>query len=256
LNEFTIRPAKHLLYEDNHLLVIDKPAGVATMGASRNEPSVARAAAAFIKQKYAKPGNVYIGVVSRLDRLVSGVLILARTSKAASRLSAQLRARSPSKRYVALVEFSAQQSGLDEDQAWIRLEDYVRKNDTRRRMEVAAEGATGAQWACLSYRRLSRNRRMMAVEVDLHSGRKHQIRLQLATAGLPIIGDRKYGSQRAFSHGIALHCFRTTIEHPTLKTPMTFSSPPPAEWNRLSRPLTQEVSKRIQAVRSLGEPSD
>ncbi len=100
-------------FEDNHLLVVDKPAGIATMGAASGEPTMARQAAAYLKQKYGKPGNVFVGVVSRLDRLVSGVLVLARTSKAASRLSEQIRQHTTLKRYLAIVEGSLQRAKLD-----------------------------------------------------------------------------------------------------------------------------------------------
>ncbi|MEZ6135255.1 MAG: RluA family pseudouridine synthase [Pirellulaceae bacterium] len=215
-----------VLYEDNHLLVVDKVAGIATMGTASDVPTVARQAAQYLKQKYNKPGNVFVGVVSRLDSLVTGVLILARTSKAASRLSAQIRQQLPQKRYLALVE------GVLPNKMgpWWQLDDWVAKHEGQHRMQIVPKGYQSAQLASLRVRTLAVGARASMVEIELLTGRKHQIRLQLSAAGCPVLGDRKYESTRMFPAGIALHCARVKIEHPTLRATMTFTSLPDEAW--------------------------
>lgn len=215
-----------ILHEDNHLLVVNKPAGIATMGVTEDEPSVAKLAKEYLKEKYQKPGNVYLGVVSRLDALVSGVLVFARTSKAAARLSEQFRERETGKIYWAVVEKLPQASSRE-------LVHWVKKDEHHQRMVVTSPQATGAQEARLSYRPLQKLSRGELLEVELLTGRKHQIRLQLATVGAPILGDRKYGSEKPFPHGIALHARQLTLTHPTTKEPLSFIAPLPAAWSKL-----------------------
>ncbi|WP_254507042.1 RluA family pseudouridine synthase [Anatilimnocola floriformis] len=215
-----------ILYEDNHLLVVNKPAGIATMGVTDDEESVAKLAKEYLKEKYQKPGNVYLGVVSRIDRLVSGVLVFARTSKAAARLSEQFRERETAKIYWAVVE-KLPRGGTQE------LVHWMLKDERHQRMVVTAPRATGAQEARLIYRPLQKVKRGELLEVELLTGRKHQIRLQLSTVGSPILGDRKYGSEQWFDHGIALHSRQLTIAHPTKQESLTFVAPLPAAWSKL-----------------------
>ncbi|MEO2023478.1 MAG: RluA family pseudouridine synthase [Pirellulaceae bacterium] len=212
-----------ILYEDNHLLVVDKPAGLATMGVAPEIPSLLSEAKRYIKQKYEKPGNVYLGIVSRLDAPVTGVMVLARTSKAAARLTEQFRSKQVQKAYWALVP-----PGLAADQATLR--DWVRKDERHRRMHVAREDVTGAKEAILDYRTLQSNRRSTLLEVDLQTGRKHQIRLQLSHDGYPILGDRKYGSEVSFPKGIGLHAYSLSFQHPVQDQRMEFTAPLPASW--------------------------
>ncbi|MCA9126803.1 MAG: RluA family pseudouridine synthase [Planctomycetales bacterium] len=219
----------NVIYEDNHLLAIDKPAGLATMGSERGEATAARLAASYIKDKYRKPGNVFIGVVSRLDRLVSGVLLLARTSKAASRLSQQLRDREPEKSYLALVEGRLPKLSTA-CEGWYLLEDYLRKNESQQRMQVTHSRADGAQVAQLRCRAVAESSRETLLEIQLLTGRKHQIRVQLAQRDLPILGDRKYGSERQFGQGIALHCSRMLVKHPTGKQPISLEASATNHW--------------------------
>ncbi len=211
----------NVLYEDNHLLVLNKPAGIATMGVAEGDPSLLNDARQYIKQKYNKPGNVYLGVVSRLDRLVSGVIVLARTSKAASRLSAQLRDQQFQKTYWCLVP------RLPDGQPQGTCADYVVKRDELQKMVVVDSDQHGGKLARLKYRLLGQVDRDYRLEVDLETGRKHQIRVQLAERGAPILGDRKYGSRRKFSPGIALHSRSLTLMHPTKQERMTFEAPCP-----------------------------
>jgi len=217
-------PPLKVLYEDNHLLVVEKPAGLATQGVAEGAPSALTRAKAYLKQKYQKPGNVYLGVVSRLDAFVSGVLVLARTSKAADRLSEQFRTGGVQKVYQALVAQPPQPPAGE-------LSHWLLKNDKERLIEVAPPRTKNAQLARLSYRTLGKHRRGTLVEVELHTGRKHQIRVQLAEIGCAIVGDKKYGSRQPFAdQAIALHAVRLTLEHPTTKEQLTIESPLPKNW--------------------------
>ena len=228
-------PAKNLkpqlrtvLYEDNHLLVIDKPAGIATMGV-QSGPTLHSMAADYIGRKYNKPGKVFIGFVSRLDTVTSGVIVMARTSKAASRLTAQFatkEAGGPCKLYLAVV-----QGHLNKPADTLR--DLVYKDDQACRMRVSDNRRSDAKQATLAYETVAETEDATMVAVRLISGRKHQIRVQFADRGHPILGDRKYGSNKIFSHGIGLHSYKLSITHPTLKNRLDFFAPPPSSWNRL-----------------------
>lgn len=242
-----------VLYEDNHLLVLNKPSLIATMGAAPGEPSLVDDAKAYLRKKYNKPGNVFLGVVSRLDSHVSGAIIFARTSKSASRISKQFHDRSIEKRYWAIVEqtgipgFGKSNSGKSKSgksksgtQDRCTLENWVVKDDAARRMRCV-RGVDGgksftresAKRARLHYRvigqDLTKNRTLL--EVQLETGRKHQIRVQLAKAGMPILGDRKYNSDQPFPVGIALHCRSLQLRHPTKNEPLSFEAEVPKFWN-------------------------
>lgn len=226
----------HVIYEDNHLLVVRKPAGIATMGVGNEEHSMVDVAAKYLKEKYSKPGNVFVGVVSRLDKRVSGLLVLARTSKCASRLSDQIRRRRVQKRYLAWTS-----GAFDEAQnEWLECRDFIRKNENRQRMELAQPDAQDAQEAVLKMKFLAGNQQEALFEIDLITGRKHQIRLQLAHRGHPIVGDKKYGSERNFKDGIGLHCCMLEFEHPTQRNPMKFCDLPQTWPNRILGWLPKE----------------
>jgi 23S rRNA pseudouridine1911/1915/1917 synthase len=223
-------PQLTVLYEDNHLLVVDKPAGLPTMGAGEAEPSLWRLAKAYLKQKYGKPGNVYLGVVSRLDAWVTGVLVFAKTSKAAARLSDQFRRGEVEKLYWALVEKPPRPPAGS-------CADRIVKNERLHKMEITTEDDQAAEHdalslrdARLSYRTLRRIDQGAWLEVRLETGRKHQIRVQLAARGWPILGDAKYGATSRFPSGIALHSRELTLLHPVQKIRMTFRAPPPESW--------------------------
>ena len=196
-----------ILYEDNHLLAVNKPAGLPTMGVTEGSPSLWREAREYLKHRYQKPGNVYLGVVSRLDAVVSGVVLLARTSKAAARLTEQFRSRSVEKIYWAVV------AGWPEPPAG-ELIDWLYKDESRQRMALAAAPGGQGQQAVLRYRALRRIDRVSLVEIELVTGRKHQIRVQMAAHGHAILGDRKYGSPLPFAAGIALHARRLVSRAP------------------------------------------
>lgn len=234
-----------VLYEDNHLLVIDKPAGLVTVGGDSGTPTAARWAADYIKRKYNKPGKAFVGVVSRLDRLVSGVLVLARTSKGASRLSAQIRDREPRKKYTAIVEGNVASDPTQPDcRTWFQLDDFVCKNEVKRRMQVCDSNTSGAVKATLRYRFRASAASRSLLDVDLITGRKHQIRLQLSALGFPIVGDEKYGARQKFNSGIALHCTEMKISHPTKKEPMAFFSSPLGHWSGIPHPLRMALESQ------------
>ncbi len=240
-----------ILYEDNHLLVVNKPAGIATMGAESG-PTVHWMAAEYLKRACNKPGRAFVGVVSRLDSMTTGVLVLARTSKAASRLSAQFANKSDtnlSKIYLAVVAGQLDQPRGD-------LVDFVRKDDAARRMRVVASSAAGAQRAGLRYFTLGARDDVSLLAVQLLSGRKHQIRVQLAERGNAVVGDRKYGSRLAFPAGVALHSWRLQISHPTKRESMWFEAGPPQSWKQFHRIMPKLDEMRVRAAEFFDLPND
>ncbi len=218
-------PPFQILLEDNHLLAVVKPAGLATMGVAEGEASVLALARQYVKLRYDKPGNVYLGVVSRLDEPVSGVLLFARTSKAAARLSEQFRSRSVEKTYWAVVEGD----GLPAAGRW---EDLLAKDEPRRRMHRVGPDHADGQTAVLEFRRLRRLSAGWLVEILPETGRKHQIRVQFAERGWPVLGDAKYGAQRKFPNGIALHSRRLAFDHPISKQRIDLVAPVPDAWHK------------------------
>ncbi|MBN1104213.1 MAG: RluA family pseudouridine synthase [Deltaproteobacteria bacterium] len=218
-----------VLYEDNHLIAVLKPAGVLVQGDRSGVPSLMDMTKEYIKSKYGKPGKVFLGLLHRLDRPVSGVVLFARTSKAASRLSEQWRSRSVKKVYWALVH------GRMEPPAGT-LTSYLKKGPSR--VETGFEGARGVQEATLSHRTLRRSEPHSLLEIHLHTGRKHQIRVQLAAAGCPIVGDVKYGGTPSRSGpGLCLTARSLTFIHPTRGEEVTIEAPPP-EWASRFLPAT------------------
>jgi len=196
-----------VIFEDNHLLVLNKPALIATMGAEAGAPSLLDEAKKYLKQKYNKPGNVYLGVVSRLDAYVSGAIVFART-------------------YRAIVP-----AGVLSNQGV--LENWIFKDDAAHRMRCTHNAEhPDAKLGRLTYEVIGReqNGEFELLRIDLETGRKHQIRVQLSHAGSPIVGDRKYDSGDPFTKGIALHCHHLAFEHPTLKKQMEFTVEPPRHW--------------------------
>jgi 23S rRNA pseudouridine1911/1915/1917 synthase len=221
------RPTLEVLYEDNHLLVVNKPAGLPTMGVSAERPSLLALAKEYVKQRYHKPGSVYLGIVSRLDAPVTGVVLLARTSKAARRLTEQFRDRAVEKVYWALVEGTMRP-------VHGHFEDWVAPDPRHRQMHIVGPSMPGAVPARLSYRVLGSPPGASLLEVTLETGRKHQIRLQLADRGHPILGDRKYGSAHPWPAGIALHARRLVVTHPVMGGAIAFEASPPESWRRFS----------------------
>lgn len=215
-----------ILYEDNHLLVVDKPAGLATMGLPEGEETLLTWAKEYIKQKYNKPGNAYLGVVSRLDFPVSGLIVFARTSKAAARLNEQFRNHTVRKIYRAVVEGTP----LPEE----TCSDWVCEDPRHRKMWITRTpgNVPDAKQAVLHYTRLARFGQLALLEIELETGRKHQIRLQLSSRGYPVFGDFKYGSRAPFEGAIALHAYRLCFQHPVTGASLNLSAPYPPSWKR------------------------
>jgi 23S rRNA pseudouridine1911/1915/1917 synthase len=217
-----------VLYEDNHCLAVNKPAGVPSQGDESGAPTLVDLAGRYLKHKYEKPGNVYIGLVHRLDRPTSGVVLLARTSKAASRLSAQFRDGTIEKLYWAIVEACPRKDvGVLTD----RLEKDRRTNQSR----SVGEKEEGGKEARVAFRVLERWPDAAKLELSPLTGRSHQLRVQLATRGLPIAGDVRYGARsriEAMDGGgrIALHARSLRFTHPTRGEAIEVVAPVPADW--------------------------
>jgi 23S rRNA pseudouridine1911/1915/1917 synthase len=221
-------PQPRVVYEDNHLLVLDKPSGWVTQGASGEQHSLLDFGKQYLKHKYHKPGNVYLGVVSRLDSLVSGLIVLARTSKAAARLTRMFQERQVTKIYLALVEGHV-------EPATGRWTDWLLKDESQQRMRVALAGEPSAQQATLAYQTLARGARHTLLRIELETGRKHQIRVQCAQHGWPILGDRKYGGHgELIRGGIGLMSHQLRLAHPVGGEPLEFQVEPPAQWQALA----------------------
>jgi 23S rRNA pseudouridine1911/1915/1917 synthase len=228
--------AEHLdiLYEDNHCLAVNKPAGWPTTHFDGKDETVDRLVKEYLKEKYDKPGNVFLGVVHRLDKPVSGALVFARTSKSAARLSEQFREGGVEKVYWAVVE--DQLRGRKSPAApWQTrdagsLEDWLKKDEPKVRVEVVEPETPGAQFARLLYQVRARYDGLIWMELRPHTGRKHQLRVQLASRGFPIYGDDKYGSDHSFGHAIGLHARSLTFLHPTTKEPIGVTAELPKLW--------------------------
>jgi 23S rRNA pseudouridine1911/1915/1917 synthase len=216
-------PPLEILYEDNHCVAVAKPAGVVSTHFQGTEETLDRQVKAYLKEKYQKPGNVFLGVVHRLDRLVSGVLLFARTSKAAARLSEQFREGTIEKVYWAVVE------GEWEARAG-SLEDWLLKDVETRRVEVVAPRTPGARQALLHFSRSGVHGGLTWLELRPQTGRTHQLRVQLAHHGHPIYGDARYGSIRIFENAIALHARALTFLHPVRYEPVTLTAEVPQNW--------------------------
>jgi len=208
----------HILYEDNHVIALVKPPGFATMGLPEGEETLFTQTKAYIKKKYAKPGEVYLGVVSRLDVPVSGVVLFARTSKAAARLNEQFREHTVEKVYVALVEGTITPAEGE-------CVDHL--GEDRRHRKMTRTHSDEGKESKLRYRTLRPVGRCSLIEIELETGRKHQIRVQLASRGFPIRGDVKYGAKLPFPGGIALHAWKLTFSHPTTKERIELVAPLP-----------------------------
>lgn len=204
----------NVLYEDNHLLVVEKPVNMPVQADMSGDPDLLSAAKAYIKEKYDKPGEVYLGLVHRLDRPVGGVMVFARTSKAAARLSAQFAAHEAKKRYAAIV--------TGHPQSYALLEDWLIKDETSFSSAVVPAGTENAKNARLSYALLGTRGDTALLDVSLYTGRPHQIRVQLSHAGLPIQGDQRYNPAARPGEQIRLWAYALTLRHPTLAEEMSF----------------------------------
>ena len=226
--------AQRILYEDNHLLIVGKAVGDIVQGDKTGDECLAETYKAFLAQRDGKPGKVFLGIPHRLDRPVSGVTLFAKTSKALERLSAQFREGSIHKTYWALCcEKPASPEG--------HLTDWMVRNEKQNKSYIVGSGAgpkpaghPDAKRAELKYRYLYSTDRYHLVEVELLTGRHHQIRCQLSHIGCPIKGDLKYGAPRSNPDGgICLHARHISLIHPVRKTELEVTAPVPASWKGL-----------------------
>lgn len=218
-----------VLYEDNHLLIVNKRAGDIVQGDKTGDLPLSEIAKSYIGKKYNKPGAVYLGVVHRLDRPTSGILVFARTSKALARLNKQFSERETHKIYWAFVKNTPPKT---EDQ----LVHYLLRNPKQNKSYAHEKEVPNAKRAVLSYRVIKTLKTYTAIEIVLETGRHHQIRSQLASVGCPIKGDLKYGFDRSNPDGsIHLHARKLTFTHPVTKESMSVIAPPPDDvlWNEL-----------------------
>lgn len=226
-----------ILFLDNHLLVVNKRSGLLSQHDSTGDRDLLALAKDFLKKRFKKPGNVYLGLVHRLDRPVSGVMVLARTSKAASRLSSQFRSGTAQKRYIAIVEGVCTGQGECKNH-------IIKKN---KEVRIVDSTQAKAQYAELLWESIAQKNGLSLFDIQLKTGRPHQIRAQLAHKGLPILGDFRYGAGREFDgRNIALHCYLLGVEHPTQKTFMHWSTMPPATWEGMFNSEIRDLCKHVR----------
>lgn len=214
-----------ILYEDNHIIAVNKKVGEIVQADKTGDHTLLDDVKAYIKEKYAKPGDVFLGVVHRIDRPVSGVVLFARTSKALARLNEMFAQKKVRKVYWALTQDRPEK--LQDE-----LHHYIGKNEEKNRAHVSVSPRTGYKEAILSYRLISSSERLNLLHVELKTGRHHQIRAQLARIGCPIRGDLKYGAKRSNEGGgINLHSRMVEFEHPVSHQHVRIVAPVPANDN-------------------------
>lgn len=212
-----------VIYEDNHIIVVEKPANIPSQGDKTGDLDMLTIIKAYLKEKYNKPGNVYLGLVHRLDRPVGGVMVFAKTSKAAARLSEQVREKVFKKKYLVIV------NGKFEEKKGT-LKDYLLKNERLNKSRVVEEGTKNSKYAELDYEVLKydKEQNLSLLKINLHTGRHHQIRVQLSSRDHSIYGDAKYNG-RGSARQLYLWAYELTIQNVVSKEEMTFTSIPEKE---------------------------
>lgn len=214
----------NILYEDNHIIVVQKIPNIPSQGDKTGDTDMLTIIKDYIKEKYNKPGNVYLGLIHRLDRPVGGAMVFAKTSKAAARLSEQVRNKELKKEYLVVADGKfKKETG--------HLENYLLKNERKNISKVVEEGTKNSKLASLDYEVIKYNEEinLSVVKINLHTGRHHQIRVQLSNMGHSIYGDQKYGT-RGHGKQIALWAYKLTFNHPITKEELRFECLP--EKNR------------------------
>src|SRR6516162_7485704 len=235
MHNVSVSDALHILFEDNHCLAVAKPAPLLTQGVPPGVPTLEAMVKAYLKERYHKPGNVYLGIPHRLDRPVSGVVVFARNTKAARRLAEQFQNRQVRKVYRALIELAPGGEAPPAEGVW---EDWLLKVKEEARTEVVSADTPGARRAVLRYQRLSETADSALLEIEPETGRMHQIRVQASERGWPVRGDVLYGSRLPFGppaelprdRVIALHAYSLTFLHPIRYEPLTVTAPLPEMW--------------------------
>ena len=223
-----------VLYEDNHIIAVNKTCNEIVQGDKTGDTPLSETVKAYIKDKYNKPGEVFLGVTHRLDRPTSGVVLFARTSKALTRLNEMFKSHEQiQKTYWAIVQGAPKVPEA-------RLENWLVRNEAQNKSYITKPGAKEAKQAILSYKTLVKGEHYTLLEVNLETGRHHQIRCQLAAIGCPIKGDLKYGAKRSNPDGgICLHARKIEFIHPVKKENICITAPVPDD--ALWRALTQEI---------------
>ncbi len=232
----TTKSNLQVLYEDNHLIVVNKRAGDIVQGDKTGDLPLSEIIKEYIAEKYNKPGKVFLGVVHRLDRPTSGAVVFARTSKALERMNKKLRDRDMEKVYLALVQGHPPAERKT-------LEHHLKKNPKNNKSTAFKEPGEGTKRAVLHYETLLQLDLYSLLEIKLETGRHHQIRSQLSAHGYPIKGDLKYGSKRSNKDGsIHLHARRIAFEHPVKKTPIEILAPLPPDplWDLCDPRLSEK----------------
>lgn len=226
----SIVPQMQILYEDNHIIVVSKTSGEIVQGDKTGDKTLCDSVKEYIKEKYAKPGNVFLGIAHRLDRPVSGIVIFAKTSKALSRLNNMFRDGEVHKLYWAITQNMPQK---EED----TLTHWIVRNEKQNKSYAYDREKPGSKKAMLHYKVISSTDNYTLLAVNLMTGRHHQIRCQLSAIGCPIKGDLKYGSRRSNNDGsISLHARKVEFVHPVSKQPMCIEAPVPDDrlWREIS----------------------
>lgn len=229
-----------VLYEDNHIIIVSKQSGEIVQGDKTGDTTLAETVAQYLKEKYAKPGNVFVGVTHRLDRPVSGVVVLAKTSKALARMNDMFSKGSVDKRYLAIVRNRPVRPEGE-------LVNWLVRNEKQNRSYAYDKEVPNSKKAVLKYRLVASSVNYHLLEVKLETGRHHQIRCQLAKMGCPIKGDLKYGAERSNPDGsISLHAYHITFEHPVSHVVIDVKAPLPLDslWQSFSSELSQIQERR------------
>ena len=216
-----------ILHEDNHIIVVLKPQNVPSCEDASKDTDMLTMIKEYIREKYGKTGNVYLGLVHRLDRPTGGVMVFAKSSKAAARLSEQMKEGDFEKRYMAVL------AGVPKEEK-STLTHYMKKNAVNNMVYVCAPTESGAKFAELEYKVLSEKAGLSLAEIRLHTGRSHQIRVQMNAIGCPVYGDMRYGGERAKKGYLALWAYYLSFTHPVSKERMVFRVQPPKDitpWN-------------------------
>ena len=217
-----------ILYEDNHVIAVTKPNNIPVQADDSNDKDMLTIVKEYIKEKYNKPGNVFLGLVHRLDRPVGGAIVFAKTSKGASRLSNEIRKQTFERKYLTVIEGHLNNSGT--------LEDYLVKNRMTNTSYVTSKDTKDAKRAVLDYKTIGVDEALSLLEVKLHTGRSHQIRVQLSNQNTPIFGDQRYNKLSKVGEQIALWSSEIKFKHPTKDEIITVTSQPPNRypWNRFT----------------------
>ncbi len=214
----------NILYEDNHIIVVLKPQNIPSCEDESKDKDLLSMVKDYIKVKYNKPGNVYVGLVHRLDRPTGGVMVFAKSSKAAARLSEQMKTGDFEKRYYAVL------AGVPKEEK-ATLTHYMKKNAVNNMVYVCPPTVEGAKFAELEYTVIEQHGDISLADIKLHTGRSHQIRVQMNAIGTPVYGDMRYGGEKAKKGKLALWAYYLAFSHPVSKERMVFRVEPPKDEN-------------------------